>query len=160
MIATELREITVEWLEEHEACEDHAEKFVATFGDRAELTRANVVRAVRAGLDIDWLAPRLLDAPALRAYEEVRVTAWRAYKKATAPAWRAYKEAMAPALRAYEQVAAPARRAYKEATAPALRAYEEAKAAALRAYEEASSAALRAYKEATVPALCDALHLP
>ncbi len=83
MLATELREITCEWLEEHEACEDHVEKFAATFGDRAELTRANAVRAVRAGLDIDWLATRLLDAPARRAYEEATTLAWRAYEEAT-----------------------------------------------------------------------------
>jgi hypothetical protein len=149
LIATELRVITREWLEEHEACDDHVEKFAATFGDEAELTRANAIKAARAGLDIDWLAGKLLDATALRAYEEAKVPAWRAYQEAKAPAWRAYQEARAPAWRAYQ-----------EATAPALRAYEEARAPAWRAYQEAETTALRAYEEAKATALCDALHLP
>ncbi len=137
MIATGLRAVSREWLEGEGACEDQIELFAATFGASAELTRENAIKAARAGLDIDWLADRLL-AP---------------------PAWRAYEEATAPALRACHEAKATARRAYEEATAPALRACHEATASARRTCHEARATALRAYQEAMATALCDALNL-
>ncbi len=131
MIATELREITREWLEEHAACEDHVEIFSATFGDRAGLTRANAMRAAKAGLDIDWLAKILLDSRTWWAYMLAIGPTWRAYMRADSRAWRAYQEARAPTWRGRDEAEAEAWRAYKRAIAPTWRAYEEAAAGAL-----------------------------
>ena len=123
--------ITHDWLSKHQACKEQYAIFATEWPEGAPLTPANIHRAAELKLDIDWLAKRILPAPA-----------WRAYEEATAPALRAYKEATAPALRAYKEATATALRAYKEATAPAWRAYEEATATAWRAYEEATATAL------------------
>lgn len=92
------KKITVRWLRSQGACEDQVKLFRHTFGDSAELSRAAASKAVVAGLDLDWLANRLLPATAWRPYREARATAWRAYEGATATAWRAYEEAKATAL--------------------------------------------------------------
>jgi hypothetical protein len=144
MVEVETRpvSITLRWLKAEEACRSQVDLFRDTFGESADVSRAAATEAARAGLDVDWLAARLLDDPARRAYEEARATARRAYEEARAPARRAYEEARAPARRAYEEAMATARRAYDEAMAPARRAYDEATATTRRAYEEARATAL------------------
>ena len=85
-VAARPMEITAEWLEAADACEEQVELFRATFGERAELTRSDALRAARAGLDLEWLTGRILPAPARRAYKEAMATALRAYKEAMATA--------------------------------------------------------------------------
>ena len=46
----------------------------------------------------DWLASKLLKAPAWKAYIEAKAPAWEAYDEARALASKAYDEARAPAF--------------------------------------------------------------
>lgn len=111
--------ITARLLASKGACPDQVKLFRRTFPKGADVTVKNALKAVSAGLDLNWAACNLLSAPA-----------WKAYLKATAPAWKAYKEATAPALEAYEEATATALEACKEATATDWKAYEEARAPA------------------------------
>ena len=77
--------ITVAFLRKHGACADQVALFAETFPDGAEATAESLLLAARAGLAIDWLA-RFVPAPARRAYDEARATAWRAYDEARATA--------------------------------------------------------------------------
>ena len=65
-------------------CPDQANLLDETFPDESILlTLANCQKAVRAGLNLDWLAEKLF--PAL---------AWKAYQDATAPAFFACTQKM------------------------------------------------------------------
>ena len=57
--------ITLAWLREHHACADQVAIFEQEWGKQAELTRSNLERAIELHLDLEWLAPRILTAPAL-----------------------------------------------------------------------------------------------
>lgn len=64
-------EITLEQLEGlrvggRPPCQRQVDLFVATFGERAQVTAANLRRARRVGLDVEWLA-KALGISALRA---------------------------------------------------------------------------------------------
>jgi len=142
------RAITVRWLKRHDACEDQFEKFRQTFGDRAELTRGNALLAASAGLDLDWLASRLLSVASLLVYEEAVDPAWQAFRDAKYAAWRAYEEARHRACRWDDQANA------------SREAYVKDETAAWRVYQEATAAARRAFNEVAAIALCDQLGLP
>ena len=141
--------IDVEWLNDHEACEEQVELFIATFPDGCKLTVGNVRLALRAGLEIDWFAMHFLPAPALPAYRGSVSVAWRAYAAAVTLAWRTY-----------EQAAVPAWCDYQGTMVASVAPWEvESICAALRAYQEATAAALLAHQEATAEALIRALGL-
>lgn len=89
--------ITREWLESKNACAEVVGPFLARWPDGAELTRA-LLSEPEVAPHVEWLAGRLLKAPAWRAYDEAADQAWLAYEEAKAPAWRAYEEAKADAL--------------------------------------------------------------
>lgn len=55
--------ITADWLLHRKACEDQITKFAAEWPEGAELTEANLLRAGELGLDIKWLALRVLPKP-------------------------------------------------------------------------------------------------
>lgn len=75
-----LTHITTDLLREHGACEDQVALFEATFGQRAKIGPRNWARAVKAGLDVDWLACLL--PPAARAeYDRVKDAAWAEYDR-------------------------------------------------------------------------------
>ena len=64
--------ITVDYLREQDACPEQVELFAETFGQSAELTRENLIKAAQAGLDTGWLAKCLLDEDAeLRFYRSL-----------------------------------------------------------------------------------------
>jgi hypothetical protein len=52
---TRPEEITASWLKEKNACPSQVHLFQKTFGNRARLTRGNLLRAVQVGLDVWWL---------------------------------------------------------------------------------------------------------
>ena len=88
-------------------CDEQAAKVEEMWPEGARLTLANLRRAARAGLDLDWVAERLpaqaqAAAPALAqaraAYDEAMAQAWAAYCEAIAQAWAVYDEARAQAL--------------------------------------------------------------
>ena len=73
--------ITIKWLKEKNACSDQVELFKKTFGEKATLNLPNLKKAATSGLNIDWFAEHFLSAPALKAYDEARATAfWNALK--------------------------------------------------------------------------------
>jgi len=141
--------ITVRWLKRRYACADQIKQFRLVFGNQAELTRTNALLAASAGLDMDWLASRLLS-----------VTAQRTYAEAVATAQHTYAEAVATARRTYAEAVATAQHTYAEAVATARRTYAEAVATARRTYDEAVVTARRTYAEAAAEALCDQLGFP
>ena len=61
-----IKVVTLKWLRRHEACEDQVAIFTKEWGEKAELTEANLLRAVELHLNIDWLAGHFLTEP-LRA---------------------------------------------------------------------------------------------
>ena len=99
--------ITATWLKEQNACADQVALFAKTFPRGGKPTKANLLKAARAGLDLDWLAG-FLSPPASKAYYEATAAALKAYDEATAPASKAYDEATAPASKAYDEAIAPA----------------------------------------------------
>jgi len=100
--------ITAEWLANKKACADQVELFRATFGAAAPVTEANVLRALRAGLNVRWLAGH---APP---------PAWETCYAVIIPAWEAYRAAVVSGKAAYDIVYAEAWGAYHAAIAPAL----------------------------------------
>lgn len=54
------RFITADWLRRHGCCDDGLLEFSALFGDRAELTAANLYLAAERGMELCWLAEKLL----------------------------------------------------------------------------------------------------
>ena len=54
------RRITVEWLVENEACPSGTIQFMEYWPKGALLTKANLLKAADADIDIDWLALELL----------------------------------------------------------------------------------------------------
>ena len=110
--------IDAAWLRAHNACEEQVIVFEGEWPAGADITAANIMRAVELKLDIDWLVKHVLTALAYAAYEKATAQAYAAYKKATAPAYyAAYKKAEALAYAAYEKAKAPAYAAYKKAKA-------------------------------------------
>ena len=132
--------ITIEQLKKLDACSEQVVKFKRLFGKSATVTKANCLKACKAGLDFNW-ASRLLSPKALKVYQE-----------ATAQALKVYQEAKAPALKVYEEATAQAWKVYQEATAQALKVYEEAIAQASKVYEEAIAKAWKVYEEAIAQA--------
>jgi len=142
MKALKRNTVTLAWLEKLGACNDHIELFAKTFGDSTAVTPEAITRAAAVGLDLDWIAERIITATALKAYKEAKAPAWKAYEEATAPALKAYEEGAATAFKAYEEGAATAFKAYVEAEATAWKAYKEATATALKSHKEAKATAL------------------
>ena len=72
--------ITREWLEGHDACRSQVDIFAAEWPDGVEITEESLNRAVALSLNLDWLAERVLTAPAWAAYRAATATAfWAAF---------------------------------------------------------------------------------
>lgn len=63
------------WLTRRKACSEEVAIFDAEWPNGAEISAANILRAVTLELNIDWFARRILTAPAERAYEETTASA-------------------------------------------------------------------------------------
>ena len=70
-----MKTITLAWLYKQNACPEQAAIFEAEWGEEARLTRENLERALALGLDLEWLAGRLLTAAALAEYDRVTAAA-------------------------------------------------------------------------------------
>ncbi len=123
--------ITAKLLSQIGACQ--TEKFVETFpSGEVKNTKKNIRRAFAAGMDVNWLAEKILCASALAKYKEVSASALAKYKEVSAPALAKYKEVHAPAWAKYEEVRnASALAKYEEVRAPAWAKYEEVRNASL-----------------------------
>ena len=95
--------ITKDYLWGREACPDQFNLFAETFPDGAEITRDNLLTAARAGLNVGWLARRVLKATAWAAYDGAAVSAQTTFDEAMVTAWAAYGEATATARAAYDK---------------------------------------------------------
>ena len=84
--------ITKKWLVTHNACFGDLERFQTVFPRGANITHANVIKAVEAGLDLEWLAEHLF-------HKEV----WDAYDSACAPFDDDYRTKKIPILVAYDK---------------------------------------------------------
>jgi hypothetical protein len=80
--ATKPKEVTAEKLEKLEACPDQVELFRQTFPapDGADYTKANILRAVAVGLNVDWFGKRVVAPSVWRAYEDATTAAWKAHE--------------------------------------------------------------------------------
>lgn len=106
--------ISADWLRGLGACSEAVAIFRKRWPKGAPVKPETVIRAVNLGLDMNWLALRILtditfrqyreaEKPALRAYYDAMFTAtafssWKAYREAKAPASKAYREATVKAL--------------------------------------------------------------
>ncbi len=89
--------ITAEFLLKNGACEDQVALVRQHWPHGAPVTVPTLRKAMRLGLDVDWLT-RFLLAPALAEYRKVTAPAWAEYVKARAPAWAEYRKVTAQAL--------------------------------------------------------------
>ena len=122
--------ITKKTLVELKACTEQLELFEKTFPNGTSVTLRACRRAIKADLQLHWLADRLFDASAQKAYYEATATARKALNEAVAPANKAYYEAVAPAQKALNEATATAHKVYDEAVAQAF--YSACKATAKR----------------------------
>ena len=78
--------------------------FIKTFPDGAKINIANIKKAQKAGLNLDWFAKKFLGAKALRDYDAVCDKAWRNCDAVCDKAWRNCEAVCAQALRNYGAV--------------------------------------------------------
>ena len=85
--------ISVKDLKAKQACADQVELFEKTFGHGpVNVTKANCLKAAKAGLDFEWAAGRFLSRAAWADYKKAGASALVDYDKALALAfWRASK---------------------------------------------------------------------
>ena len=62
--------ITAAMLRRMGACEEQVAAFEEEWPDGADVTEKNALRAVALGLDVDWLATRVLNGAALEQYDK------------------------------------------------------------------------------------------
>jgi len=77
-----------------EACATEIRIFRGIFdeaNDGVEVTVDNVLKAMKAGLDLHWLARSLFMTPAHIVYLRIKNQAWKAYIAVQRPAWDEYE---------------------------------------------------------------------
>lgn len=57
--------VTTEYLRSLDACEEQLEVFASVFPNGAEVTRENLERALKAGLNLDWFGQYVMGEPYL-----------------------------------------------------------------------------------------------
>jgi len=135
--------ITLAQLQAKRACYGQINLFTKVFGTEVKVTKANAVKAAKAGFDIGWASENLLTPTAYEAYKAVKKSAWEAYKAVKKSAWEAYKAVEKPAYEAYvvaiRHVVAmrPAYEAYVADTKSAWEAYKAVEKPASKAYDAA-----------------------
>jgi len=120
-----MKRITVTYLTHLGACPDQVAIVEREWPAGAPIMTASIHKAYQLGLDVEWLARKVLDAPVWAEYERVRAPAWAKYTKVRAPALAEYKNVKdervrAPALAEYMRVKAPALAEYEKVTTQAL----------------------------------------
>ena len=110
--------ITYAQLRASGACRDQLALFKRKFGDSVEVT-VQLAESVANEFDWDWVASKLLKAPAWDEYYRVTAAAWDEYERVTAAAWAEYYRVTAPAFAEYDRVRAAALAEYERVTAAA-----------------------------------------
>ena len=112
--------ITAMFLRQHGAACSQLKTFEKEWPDGGELTRVNILRAAKLGLDLDWFATHCLSPSARAAFGEASDSAWATFDEATASAWATRQKAKAKASAVYPKARARAWAAFGEARAKAL----------------------------------------
>ena len=84
------RTVTVEQLQAWYACPDQVQLFFETFGDAAVVSPETLDMAETAGLDLWWLAERVLSPPVLASLTRTTDAAWAEYIRVTNAALAEY----------------------------------------------------------------------
>lgn len=88
------KRITPRMLNLTNACSEQLNLFSKTFPDGIEVTRANLIAAAAAGLDIEWGAEEFLTASAFTKYAVATSEADRVYDDTYSVAEEAYQKAI------------------------------------------------------------------
>lgn len=146
--------VTGEWLAARSLCSDwHISTFTSEFGDRAIVTRANLLRAAELGLDTFWLGREFLTGDVLERF-----------RQAVIPIEVAYQPSRDAEVEAVER--SPAGVAYLRARSDARDAFHAIESApgqspdAIRTAREAHHAAIRVAADAYQAAAADLLAKP
>ena len=92
------RTVTVEQLQDLDACPEQVQLFFETFGPRAEVTPDTLARALAVDLNLGWLARRVLSPPVLASLTRTTDAAWAEYDRVANAAWAEYDRVRADAL--------------------------------------------------------------
>lgn len=103
--------LTASYLKRMGACADQVARFQAEWPDGAEITPANVLRAYKIGLNVDWIVCNCLNNDARLAYEKAVARARLPYYEAVDTTIRACDEAVSSTSQTYNEAVAAARRA-------------------------------------------------
>ena len=99
--------VTAESLQDLHACTDQVDLFRSTFPRGTRVTRAALVKAAGAGLDLGWWAVNALPAPLLAEYKRQQAPLWAEYKRQQAPLWAEYERQQASLWAEYDRQQAP-----------------------------------------------------
>ena len=83
--------VTVEQLQDLDACPEQVQLFFETFGPRAEVTPDTLARALAVDLNLGWLARRVLSPPVLASLTRTTDAAWAEYIRVTNAARAGYR---------------------------------------------------------------------
>ena len=74
-----MKKITMAWMEEKEPCESQMKLFKKLWPKGGKITLANLKKAATQGFELNWLANKILKAPALKLYDESKATTLKLY---------------------------------------------------------------------------------
>ena len=127
------------------ACNSQLALFEKVFPRGARLSEANVVKAAKAGLNLDWLAMETLSGPARAEYEKARDSALAEFEKARVPALVEFEKACDPALAEYQKACNLAK--YDKTLDPAYTEYMKVRGPAWAKYEKIRDLAWSDYQK-------------
>ena len=93
-----VQQVTTQKLKDLGACPEQIELFRRTFGESADVTEANIVRAELEGLNVDWLGKRLVATETWREYEAATTESWKAHERENRSSVDVYKRECTAAL--------------------------------------------------------------
>lgn len=95
--------VTVKDLEARKACTEEVVLFRETFPRGAKVTEANLLKAVDAGLDLEWWAAKFLPAPLRAKYRRQKAPLLAEYQRQEAPLRAKYQRQVALLWAEYER---------------------------------------------------------
>jgi hypothetical protein len=74
-------------------CTPQYRLFLKTFGDEADVTLENCIKAIRVGLRLGWLAAKIFTIAATDQYQNAEIAAWKQHVAAKEDADKQYETA-------------------------------------------------------------------
>lgn len=96
MIKNLPKTIDSRWLVEHSACEEQIEIFKQEWPEGALVTRENLSRAIKIGLDLEWLIKKLMAFLSYERYKAKRSVFYEAHETKLEPVFTSYQERITP----------------------------------------------------------------